>query len=227
MINIAIDGPGGAGKSTVAREAAERMGLHYVDTGAMYRGLGYYLLSRGVDISREDEVEKAVASLDVQVTYTDEGQQVWVEGENMTPYIRTPEAGDASSRTAVYGCVRERLLQLQRDLAACYDVIMDGRDIGTNILPQADLKVYLTADPRERGRRRYREFLEKGRTDVDLEQIIEDIRRRDERDMNRAIAPLCQAEDARLLDTTHMTREEVVDQLCRWIAPLQKKEKEE
>jgi cytidylate kinase len=135
----------------------------------------------------------------------------------MAPYIRTPEAGEAASRTSAYPAVRAKLLQLQQDLGRKYDVIMDGRDIGTVVLPDADLKLFITADPAERGRRRYRELLDKGETKITLEQVTEDIRRRDERDRNRPIAPLRQADDAILLDTTTMSLEEVIDQICMMV----------
>ena len=131
MISVAIDGPGGAGKSTAARAAAERTGLKYMDTGAIYRSLGIYLRRSGVDIDREEAVAAALPALDVEVFYNEEGQQIRINGEDMLPYIRTPEAGDAASRTSAYGCVRDKLLQLQRDTAERYSVIMDGRDIGT------------------------------------------------------------------------------------------------
>jgi cytidylate kinase len=216
-MKIAMDGPGGAGKSSAAKAAAERLGFHYVDTGAIYRSLGCSLVRAGVPIEDEAAVEKAIADAKVEVFYNDQGQQVWVNGEDMAPYIRTPEAGEAASRTSAYPAVRAKLLQLQQDLGRKYDVIMDGRDIGTVVLPDADLKLFITADPAERGRRRYRELLDKGETKITLEQVTEDIRRRDERDRNRPIAPLRQADDAILLDTTTMSLEEVIDRICMMV----------
>lgn len=223
MINIAIDGPGGAGKSSAAKAAAQKLGFHYVDTGAIYRSLGWYLVRAGVPIEEEEAVRNAIASADVEVFYNEEGQQVWVNGEDMAPYIRTPEAGEAASRTSAYPSVRDKLLNLQKDLGARYNVIMDGRDIGTVVLPDADLKIFITADPEERGRRRYRELMERGQKNVSLEQVIEDIRRRDERDRNRPIAPLRQAEDAVFLDTTHMSLDEVIDRVCYLAAQIGEK----
>lgn len=223
MINVAIDGPGGAGKSTAAKAVAARTGLHYVDTGAMYRGLGLYVLRAGVDIDDREAVARAIEPLVFDVTYTEEGQRVWVNGEDLTPFIRTPEASDAASRTSAYPEVRQKLLQLQQDLGKKYDLIMDGRDIGTVIFPNADLKLYVTADAAERGRRRYLELLEKGEKDITLEQVIADIEERDYRDSHREVAPLRQAEDAILLDTTHMTLGEVTDEICRLVEDVRSK----
>lgn len=214
MISIAIDGPGGAGKSTAAKAAAKRCGLHYVDTGAMYRGIGVWLVRNGIDLDSQAAVAEAIAPLDVEVTFDEAGQHILVNGEDLTPFIRTPEASDAASRCSAYGEVRAKLLDLQQGLGAKYDIIMDGRDIGTVILPNADLKIFLTADAEERGRRRYLELLEKGQTGVTLEQTIEDIKARDYRDSHREVAPLRQAEDALFLDTTHMSLDEVIDRVC-------------
>ena len=214
MISIAIDGPGGAGKSTAAKAAATRCGLHYVDTGAMYRGIGVWLLRNGIDLNDQAAVARAIAPLDVEVTFDEAGQHIWVDGEDLTPFIRTPEASDAASRSSAYAEVRAKLLALQQNLGKKYDIIMDGRDIGTVILPNADLKIYLTADAEERGRRRFLELLEKGQTDVTLEQTIEEIKERDYRDSHREVAPLRQAEDALFLDTTHMNLDEVIDRVC-------------
>lgn len=220
MINIAIDGPGGAGKSSAAKAAAKRLGFHYVDTGAIYRSLGCYLMRAGVPVEDEQSVAQAIISAKVDVFYDEHGQQIWVNGEDMAPYIRTPEAGDAASKISAYAAVRDKLLGLQKDLGMRYNVIMDGRDIGTVVLPDADLKIFITADPRERGRRRYRELVERGQENIELEQVIADICRRDERDMNRSIAPLRQAEDAILLDTTHMGLDEVIDRVCALAAQV-------
>ncbi len=223
FLTVAVDGPGGAGKSSAAKGVSARTGLHYVDTGAMYRGLGLYVKEAGVDINDPEAVAEAIRELSVEVSYTEEGQQITVNGRNMTPFIRTAEAGDAASRTSAYPAVRAKLLDLQRGLGERYDVIMDGRDIGTVIFPDADLKLFVTAAPEERGRRRYREYLEKGRTDITLEGIIEDIRQRDYRDSHRETAPLRQAEDAVFLDTTDMSLEEVIDFICTRVEEIRAK----
>ena len=217
MLNVAIDGPSGAGKSTAAKAAALKKGLHYVDTGALYRAVGYVLAGQNVDLDDESQVATQVPKLSIRLYYEEDGQHVSVNGEDVTPYLRTAQAGNGASKVAVHGCVREKLLEIQRQAGREYAVIMDGRDIGTNVLPQADLKIYITATAEERGRRRYGELEQNGTLDKTLEEIIEEINQRDERDMNREIAPLRQAEDAVLLDTTHMTLDEVVEAVCHLI----------
>lgn len=226
MFNVAIDGPGGAGKSTAAKLVAKETGFHYVDTGAMYRSLGIWLCRAGVDVDDIETVAKLLPTLSVDVFYDEVSQHVTVNGEDMTPYIRTQEAGDAASRVSVHPEVRAFLLDLQKGLGKRYNVIMDGRDIGTCILPNADLKVFITAAPEERGRRRYAELLEKGDTSKSLEQIIEEIKERDYRDTHREAAPLRQAEDARFLDTTNMTLDEVKDTILGWIREIQAQQAE-
>lgn len=208
--NIAIDGPAGAGKSTIARLAAARLGFIYVDTGAMYRAMALYFLRRGID--RADEAAISAASRDAAITirYEDGAQQVFLNGENVSGLIRTEEVGNMASATSVYPAVRAHLLELQRGLAASADVIMDGRDIGTCILPDADAKIFLTASTKVRALRRYRELAEKGMT-CNLEEIEQDIIERDHRDMNRETAPLKQAEDALLVDGSDMTIDQVVE----------------
>lgn len=218
MLNIAIDGPSGAGKSTAARAAAQRMGLHYVDTGALYRAVGYVLTEKKIDLADEQQVSGALADLTVRLYYEADGQHVAVNGRDVTPFLRTAQAGNGGSQVAVHASVREKLLGIQRQTASEYDVIMDGRDIGTHVLPGADLKIFITASAQERGRRRYRELEENGSLHASLEQIIQEINERDERDSNRKIAPLRQAEDAVLLDTTQMSLEQVVETVCRMIS---------
>lgn len=218
MLNVAIDGPSGAGKSTVAKAAAQKMGLHYVDTGALYRAVGYVLAQKGMDLENAEQVEQQLPLLEVRLYYEEDGQHVAVNGCDVTPFLRTAEAGDGGSKVAVHRAVREKLLGIQRQAAQEYDVIMDGRDIGTHVLPQANLKIFITASAEERGRRRYCELQENGTLSVGLEQIIQEIAERDERDTKREIAPLRQAEDALLLDTTHMPLQEVVDTVCRLIS---------
>ena len=206
--NIAIDGPAGAGKSTIARLAAGQLGFIYVDTGAMYRAMGLYFLNHGIDPADTAAIEAAVQDVDVSIRYENGEQQVYLNGENVTGQIRREEVGDMASRTSVNGKVREKLVQLQQQLAARENVVMDGRDIGTCVLPDATVKIYLTASVEERARRRYLELKEKGQEES-LEKIQEDIRDRDHRDMTREISPLRQAEDAVLVDASHMTIEEV------------------
>lgn len=210
MASIAIDGPAGAGKSTIAkRVAAELKDYIYVDTGAMYRGIAYYLLSNKVDIEDENALTKACDAISIIIKYEEGAQQVYLNGENVTPYLRTEETGNMASKSSAKPQVRAALLDLQRNLAKEYNVVMDGRDIGTNVLPKAECKIYLTASSKERANRRYKELVEKGE-EADFDKIEADIIERDERDMNREIAPLKQAEDALFVDSSYMTIEEVV-----------------
>lgn len=211
--NVAIDGPAGAGKSTIARLVAKEKGYIYVDTGAMYRALAVHFLKKGVASEDTDAVSGACADADVSIRYEDGVQQVFLNGENVTGMLRTEEVGNMASMTSAVPAVREKLLELQRTLARENDVIMDGRDIGTNILPDADVKIYLTASAETRAKRRYDELTEKG-IECDLDQIERDIRERDERDMTREIAPLKKAQDAILVDSSHMTIPEVVAEIC-------------
>lgn len=212
MAGIAIDGPAGAGKSTIAKKVAKKLNYIYVDTGAMYRAIAYYLVTNQIDIEKETELEKACSSIFVEIKYENDLQQVYLNGENVTPYLRTEETGNMASKASAKAPVRAALLDLQRDMAKEFNVVMDGRDIGTNVLPDAEVKIYLTASSKERANRRYRELLEKGET-ADFHQIEADIMERDERDMNRAIAPLKQAEDAVFIDSSDMGIDEVVDKI--------------
>ena len=213
MFAIALDGPAGAGKSTVARLTAEKLNMHYVDTGAIYRTLGLALYRLGVDLEDEKAVEAALPSLDVAIRYQNDVQHMTVNGEDLTKQIRTQEVGTMASVTAVYGCVRDKLLSCQRTLAEQYEVIMDGRDIGTVVLPDAELKIYLTADVKERAKRSFLELEAKNPGTNSLEEIEKQVRERDERDMNRAIAPLRKADDAVEVDTTHMTADEAAQKI--------------
>lgn len=211
--NVAIDGPAGAGKSTIAKLVAKEKGYIYVDTGAMYRALAIHFLKKGIAPENTEDVIEACSDADVSIRYEDGAQQVYLNGENVTGMLRTEEVGNMASKTSAVPEVREKLLELQRTLAKENDVIMDGRDIGTNILPDADVKIYLTASVGTRARRRYDELKEKGE-DCDLDQIAQDIKERDERDMNRETAPLKKAEDAILVDSSYMTIPEVVSEIC-------------
>lgn len=211
--NVAIDGPAGAGKSTIAKLVAKEKGYIYVDTGAMYRALAIHFLKKGIAPENTEDVIEACSDAAVSIRYEDGAQQVYLNGENVTGMLRTEEVGNMASKTSAVPVVREKLLELQRTLAKENDVIMDGRDIGTNILPDADVKIYLTASVETRARRRYDELKEKGE-DCDLDQIAQDIKERDERDMNRETAPLKKAEDAILVDSSYMTIPEVVSEIC-------------
>lgn len=209
MHSIAIDGPAGAGKSTIAKRVAKELGFIYVDTGAMYRSMALYFLRNGIKGDEEEKVSEACKDINVSLAYENGEQQVLLNGENVNAFIRTEEVSMMTSDTSKYRTVREKLLSLQRELAEKKDVIMDGRDIGTCVLPNADLKVYLTASSKERARRRYKEQQERG-MECDFDQIERDIIARDEQDMNREVSPLRQAEDAVLVDASDMTIDEVV-----------------
>lgn len=209
-MNIAIDGPAGAGKSTIAKRLAKQLGFIYVDTGAMYRAMAYYFLKNGIAASDESAIAAACPAVEVTIAYENGEQQVILNGENVNGVIRTEEVGNMASATSVYPVVREKLVELQRLLAAKSDVIMDGRDIGTCVLPDAQVKIYLTASSATRAKRRYEELLAKG-TDCNLDEIEKDIIDRDYRDMHREASPLSQAEDAILVDSSKLNVDEVVD----------------
>ena len=209
-MNIAIDGPAGAGKSTIAKRLAKKLGFIYVDTGAMYRAMAYYFLQKKTDPSDETAIAAMCPDVDVTIAYEGNEQQVLLNGENVNGFIRTEEVGNMASSVSVYPVVRTKLVELQRQLAAKSDVIMDGRDIGTCVLPDAQVKIYLTASAATRAKRRFDELAAKGET-CDLEQIEKDIIDRDYRDMHRETSPLKQAEDAVLVDSSEMNIDEVVD----------------
>ncbi len=208
--NIAIDGPAGAGKSTIAKKIAAKKGYIYVDTGAMYRAMALYLLRERVDPAQTGEIDKKCQDADITIAYENGEQVVYLNGENVNGYIRTEEVGNMASVSSPNLNVRKKLVELQQKLAADADVVMDGRDIGTCVLPDAQVKVYLTADSSVRAKRRYQELTQKG-ISCDLHTIEQDIIERDRQDMTRAVSPLKQAEDAVLLDSSHMTVDEVVD----------------
>lgn len=215
MASIAIDGPAGAGKSTIAKKVAKELKDYiYVDTGAMYRAIAYYLVTNQVNIENDEELSEACNKISIVIQYENDAQQVYLNGENVTPYLRTEETGNMASKSSAKAPVRAALLDIQRDLAKEYNVVMDGRDIGTNVLPKAELKIYLTASSKERANRRYKELVEKGEA-PDFDKIESDIIERDNRDMNRAIAPLKQAEDAILIDSSNMSIDEVVERILK------------
>ena len=215
--NIAIDGPAGAGKSTIARAVAAKLGFIYVDTGAMYRGIAVYLLDHQIDCASEEAVSAVCGQIRLSIRYQEGSQHIFLGEEDITGRLRTEEVGNTASLTSKYPAVRAHLLSLQRDLAAANHVIMDGRDIGTTILPHAQLKLYLTADSAVRARRRCLELQEKG-TPRPFEEVKADIEKRDDQDMHREVSPLTRAEDAVLLDSSSMTITEVIDtilELCQ------------
>lgn len=209
IYNIAIDGPAGAGKSTIAKKLAKDLGFVYVDTGAMYRAMAYFFLQNNISSDDETAISAACENVDVTIKYENGQQQVILNGENVNGVIRQEKVGNMASATSIYPAVRTKLVELQRELAKTQNVIMDGRDIGTCVLPDAEVKIYLTASSAERARRRYAEQVERG-IDCDIKQIEKDIIARDEQDMNREIAPLKQAEDAVYLDSSDMNIEQVV-----------------
>ena len=218
--NIAIDGPAGAGKSTIAKLVAQKLRYIYVDTGAMYRALAYYFLKNNFDYSDEKIVENEIKHAIINIQYNENVQQVILNEENITAFLRTEEVGNVASKTSAYKCVREHLLKLQQTLAETNNVIMDGRDIGTCVLPNAQVKIFLTASVETRALRRFKELEEKGQT-ADLEQIKSDIKERDERDSTRAISPLKQAEDAVLIDSSSMSIDEVVNEIIKIVEAVQ------
>lgn len=211
--NVAIDGPAGAGKSTIAKRVAKQLGFVYVDTGAMYRAMALYLIKEQVNKDNQEEIAETCQGADISIRYESGEQIVLLNGENVNGFIRTEEVGNMASVSSANPKLREKLVQLQKKLAAQTDVIMDGRDIGTCVLPDADVKVYLTASSAVRAMRRFKELTEKGQV-CDLAQIEADIIERDHRDMTREHSPLRQAEDAVLVDSSEMTIDEVVDVIC-------------
>lgn len=206
--SIAIDGPAGAGKSTIAKNIAARLGFIYVDTGAMYRAMAVYFIDNSVNTDSEDEIAEACESVSINIVYENGLQQVILNGENITGRLRTEEVGNTASKTAVYAPVRKKLVELQQEIAKTTNVVMDGRDIGTCVLPNATCKIYLTASVDTRADRRFKELQAKG-VEADIEEIKRDIADRDYRDMNRDVSPLKQAEDAVLVDSSKMDIEEV------------------
>lgn len=215
--NVAIDGPAGAGKSTVAKAVAKGMGLIYVDTGAMYRAIALFMLRQSVNLQDSGAIAEACNQAQVTIRYEDGAQVVSLNGENVNAHLRTEEVGAAASVISAVPEVRENMVRLQKELAAGADCVMDGRDIGTCVLPGAQLKIYLTASSAMRAKRRYDELAAKGEV-RDLAQIQADIEERDYRDMHREVSPLQQAEDALLLDTSDMSQAEVIEKvtkLCR------------
>lgn len=216
IINVAVDGPAGAGKSTVSRAAAKAMGYIYVDTGALYRAVGVNALRNGIDTKDRQAVAESLSDIRVNHVFENGEQKVLLNGEDVSAEIRTPDASMAASDVSAVPKVRDFLFDLQRNIASKNNCIMDGRDIGTVVLPNAKVKVFLTASPEERAMRRFRELSEKGST-VKYEEVLEDLIKRDYNDSHREVAPLKQADDAVLLDTTGMTLEQSVESLIKII----------
>ncbi len=214
--SVAIDGPAGAGKSTIAKMVAKKLGFIYVDTGAMYRAMALHLLRKGIPATDSAAISAACEDADITIQYQNGEQVVLLNGENVNGLIRTEEVGNMASSSSTNGDVRKKLVALQQKLAKTAEVIMDGRDIGTVVLPDADVKIYLTAGSDVRAKRRFDELTAKGEI-CDLQKIEKDIIERDERDMNREISPLKQADDAILVDSSYMTIEEVVEKIISLI----------
>lgn len=217
-VAVAIDGPAGAGKSTMARAVAKDLGYVYVDTGAIYRTVGYYMTMCGIGPKDVDGVTRLIGDVNIQINYDENGvQRMILNGTDVTDEIRTAEMGECASKLSTLKVVRDYLLEVQRNLAKIHNVIMDGRDIGTVVLPCADVKIFLTASDEVRAQRRLKDFKDKGDTKSTFNSVLQDIRQRDARDMNREIAPLKQADDAVLLDTSELTPEESVSAIKRII----------
>lgn len=214
--SVAIDGPAGAGKSTIAKQIAKQLGFIYIDTGAMYRAMALFLLNENVSADNHEAVSKKCKEADITICYENGEQQVYLNGENVNGLIRTEQVGNMASTTSINPDVRKKLVELQQKMAESEDVIMDGRDIGTCVLPNADVKVYLTAGSKVRAERRYLELTTKGVV-CDINAIEKDIIERDERDMNREISPLKQAEDAIAVDSSDMTIDEVIQTIISLI----------
>lgn len=214
---VAVDGPAGSGKSTVAKEIAKRLGILYIDTGAMYRTVGYAAQKKGIALEDETAVTAMLSDLDMKICPQEDGQKIYLEGEDVTQKIRTQEAGKGASIVAAYAGVRQELVQLQQKMAQAHSVIMDGRDIATTVLPQAQVKIYLDASAEERAKRRVGELQAQGKQ-ADLEVVKQEILQRDDQDMHRAISPLRCAPDATVVDTTGMDIAAVVETLLQIIA---------
>ncbi len=215
-MKVAVDGPAGAGKSTISKEVAKRLGFVYIDTGAMYRAIGLAAVRRGIETTDAEGVESILSEVEVAISHNQDGQQIFLNGENVSEEIRLPEISVAASNVAVIPAVRLKLVELQRRMAEETDVIMDGRDIGTYVLPDAEVKIFLTASVEERAKRRLKELEEKG-IETDLEAVLSDMQYRDKNDSGREFAPLKAAEDSIPFDNTDITLSRAVDKICEII----------
>lgn len=214
IYSIAIDGPAGSGKSTIAKVLSEKLGIIYVDTGAMYRTVAYYCMKNGISTTDGKAVEEALKSIDMEIKMADGVQHMILNGEDVTNFIRSAEVGQGASDVGTFIPVRDKLVEMQQAMAEKTSVVMDGRDIGTVVLPKAEVKIYLNAHVEERAKRRLKEFMEKGKADT-LENVVEQIKQRDHNDMNREYNPLRKADDAIEIDTTGMTIDEVADEVLK------------
>lgn len=214
IYSIAIDGPAGSGKSTIAKVLSEKLGVIYVDTGAMYRTVAYYCMENGISTTDGSAVEKALDNIDMEIKMADGVQHMILNGKDVTDFIRSAEVGQGASDVGVFIPVRDKLVEMQQEMASKISVVMDGRDIGTVVLPNAEVKIYLNADVEERAKRRLKEFVEKGKTDT-LENVVEQIKQRDHNDMTREYNPLRKADDAVEIDTTGMTVEQVAAEVLK------------
>ncbi|HPD02741.1 MAG TPA: (d)CMP kinase [Eubacteriales bacterium] len=217
MLNIAIDGPSGVGKSTIAKAIAKRLGIIYLDTGAMYRAAAYFALKKGADVNDESQVKPLLSELNMEIRYAGGVQTIYVNGEDVTPYLREHHMSKAASDISALPSVRIKLVELQQAIARSADIVLDGRDIGTVVLPNASHKFFVTADAAERAKRRLIELREKG-SDITFAEILKDIEKRDYNDSHRAHSPLKKADDAVLIDTTNMTAEQAVEAVLGYIA---------
>ena len=215
-MQIAIDGPAGAGKSTISKFVASEMGYLYIDTGSMYRAIGYKVLNNNIILDEKEKIEELAKNSSIELKITDHGQSIYLDGVDVTGKIRTPEVSMAASTVSAIGGVRKTLVQLQRKIAGSNNVIMDGRDIGTVVLPDAEIKIFLTATAEDRAMRRYLELKEKG-LDVNYQEVLEDMQQRDYQDMHRVESPLRAAEDATVIDTSGQTLGESVQLIVEFI----------
>lgn len=221
-INVALDGPSGAGKSTIAKAVAKKLEYVYVDTGAMYRSIAYYVISKGADLSDPEQIKPLLGDISIKLCYTEAGQRVMLNDEDVSDKIRTPEISMGASKVSAIPEVREFLLELQKNIAKENNIIMDGRDIGTVVLPNADVKIFLTAAPEARAERRFKELQEKGDKST-YDEVLQDIIQRDYNDTHREIAPLKKADDAVEVDSTELTLEESVEAIYKVITDKTKK----
>ncbi len=215
-MKIAIDGPSGAGKSTIAKALAKKLGYIYIDTGAMYRTIGLFALRKNISLKNQNDILPYLNDINIDISYSDGEQQIFLNNENVTGLIRTPEVSKAASDAGTVKAVREKLVAIQRALSESQDVIMDGRDVGTHILPDAEIKIFLTASPEKRAERRYKELIEKG-VSVTYDEVLKDMIQRDKNDTEREFSPLMMAEDAVLFDSSGFSLEETIEKIASLI----------